>query len=146
MHPDEALQVDLIVPGGIQNIWVGEDPLQSSKASVARTPTGAVLSWPGGYKGSRDIYVVPNEPMEQSVATIQLRARIGDREWTPFSLRQGQLESRTILFSETLDGGGQLKVTVGRAPIPTDETQEVVGHDDEMQEMLKALGYVTGNE
>ena len=41
---------------------------------------------------------------------------------------------------------GQLKVTVGRAPVPTDETQEVVGHDDEMQEMLKALGYVTGNE
>lgn len=145
-HPNEDLQVDLVVPDGIKHIWIGEDPLESSKAHFALTPTGAVLSWPGGYRGSRDIYVVPNTPISKAIPSMRLQARIGKRTWTPLLLKNEQLNSRTQLLSQSLGGGGQLKVTLGRAPVPTNETQQIVGHDDEMQEMLKALGYVTGNE
>ena len=89
---------------------------------------------------------MPNTPISNAVPRIRLQARIGTRTWTPLLLRKEQLDSRTQLLSQSLNGGGQLKVTLGRAPVPTNETQQIVGHDDEMQEMLEALGYVTGNE
>ena len=145
-HPREDLQVELTVPSGIKHIWVGEDPLQASKAQFIPTESGALLTWPGGYKGSRDIYVVPQASIHDAVAQMSIQARIGHRAWTPLDLKQEQLDSRSHLLSKSLDGGGKIRATLGRAPAPTVETQEVVGHDDEMQEMLKALGYVTGNE
>ena len=72
--------------------------------------------------------------------------RIGERPWTSIPMPTRKAGQRRLINNYTLDGGGKISVSLSRSIQPLKETSQVIGHDDEMQEMLKALGYVTGNE
>ena len=131
------------IPGGIKHRWIGEDPLLASSAEV--DPKTGNLKWPGGFRGSRDIYVVPNKPILDVLPHISVKGRIGSRSWEVLDLDIPVQMKSPKLTAHGFTGGGTIEVSLSRAPVPTRETRDVVGHDDEMQEMLKALGYVTGN-
>ena len=145
-HPDTNLEIALQVPGGIRAIWVGEDPLMSSHADIKGSEETPILSWPGGYRGSRDVYVVPNRPIQEVLPDIILNGRVGTGQWEAISLDQAKLETTPNLAKHRFRQGAEIRMSVGRSPVPNQNTRNIVGHDDEMQEMLKALGYVTGNE
>ena len=145
-HKGSELVVTATVPGGFRHGWVGEDPLQASKATVELHEDQATLRWPGGFRGTREVYLVPKIPMEEALQEITVTGTLAEQTVAEIPVKTQSGSQRRILAHQVFSGGGQMIMTLARSPVPTKNATEVSGHDDELEEMLKSIGYVTGNE
>ncbi len=137
----EDLHLEIHVPGGVAAAWVGEDPTRRSAASVQVSGEVVEAVWPKGYSGVREVFFTSNgDPV---VVAPQLVVRSGDAgvELRPDGSalpRPG--DERSALIRGRV---GTRPVTVGWAvaPLPSNAGAAVDGHDAELQDALKAIGY-----
>lgn len=131
----------LHVPGGIAEVWIGDDPTQKSKATVDRVDAETVrLSFTGTGYVQREIFVVPVAPPEEAAAGTTLQA--GKSE--PVTLAVRPLGTESLPLAKVAAQGKNVTVTWAITPLPTGEA--LVGFDPEMEAALRALGYVEPEE
>jgi len=139
------LMVELTVPGGVERIVIGEDPLQKSSASAEIDGEVARITWKGGMRGTREVFVIPQVPAAEVASEVSMRAKSGSAEMTvgtggrtgivkPPRGRGGRLTKARI-------GGRTVSLTWGVVPIPPEGGRGVEGFDEEMRGELEALGY-----
>jgi arylsulfatase A-like enzyme len=157
------------VPGGFSWAWPGEDPLLNSFATVRHveepaeierllaerqitdhevdpTATGVEICWPGDYKGSREVYLVPNRPLLDIGYEMKCSGFLGDAEGGKRGTMQiskrryPALGANRVPFNRLMWDQRQVLWQFGISPVPVGGG--VVGRDSETEGMLAALGYV----
>jgi arylsulfatase A-like enzyme len=145
---DDDTVARLTVPGGIAAAFVGSDPTLNSHASVQIDGEVATITWTRGYRGSREVWVVPSEPMENVTTQLTAQIEFGDQRGTidvP-DTKSGTLPKVRVPLGRAQVGGRTVLIGYGIAPSPDDEMNEISGYDDELAEQLKAMGYVFDDE
>jgi arylsulfatase A-like enzyme len=146
---EEDLVLEITVPGGVKAAWVGDDPTEASFATVEQVPGGQTVraTWPAPYRGSRDVWFVPVEPLEKVTHGLKLHAVVGAATSDdtvagnkPAKLTDGQ-RPPPLLKVEV--GTRAYDLGFGVTPLPGDGVR-LSGHDPEMQSALEQIGYVTG--
>jgi arylsulfatase A-like enzyme len=169
-----GLWVMCTVPGGFGMAFRADDPLENSSVTVQRLEdpaqirarltefgidaaahtvpddAGAVeLCWNPGWAGSREVYLTPEDPLEQVGHQMVCSAYLGDAGGG----QQGTMRipperdptlagPRTPALAKLALGGRQLMWQFGISPEHGGELRELSGRDDETNEMLEAMGYV----
>ena len=146
--PDRPLKATIHVPGGIRAAWVGEDPTEASWAELDWKPGAneATITWPTGYRGSRDVWIVPTQPITDASPTLSIDAVDGDTTVhvvpSADAPRAPQGERGLMLSAEV--GERTLDVGFGFMPIPDPKARATSGFDPELSGQLEAMGYVVG--
>ncbi len=136
----------VVVPGGIAAAWVGADPTDRTKASVALDGDHAVVTWPKGSSAGREVYVLPAAPLEEATAAMTLTLDSG-KDHAEVSVKPaGPPLSRRSTLGRGTAGGRQVQLTLGVAPLPAPDTGAIVGYDPEVASMLQQLGYVDDDD
>jgi arylsulfatase A-like enzyme len=144
--PDEEMKAVLRVPGGAAQAFLGDDPLETSAASVSVDPDEetVTVSWAAGHSGVREVYVVPLGALDEVTPGLALELSVGasrrelavaeDRDPVP------DQDRRPLMSAKLGDRGVQ--VTWAFVPLPDERATALVGADAELDEALKAMGYV----
>lgn len=147
--PREDLVVEVTVPGGIAAAWVGDDPTDKSKASVSFEGDKLEARWHKGYGGSREVFFVPVQPLEQVtnglVMTVREPDGTVDVQQVPADRAPGLGRIRTPLTRSRAEGR-VIALSFGIAPQPAEGGKATVGADDELKAALEALGYAFDDE
>lgn len=152
--PRQPLVLDLTIPGGIANAWVGADPTEASQASIQWVPGEETIqiTWPAGFRGRRDVLVVPNLGIESTSANLTGTLRAGEQSGDvlvktgdkPAKLRRPSYATATVEESP----GRKRYVEIGLAtmPVPPSGGTALSGLDPEIEASLKAMGYLDEEE
>jgi arylsulfatase A-like enzyme len=136
------------VPGGIKEAWVGDDPTNASSAAVTVLDDVATVTWHKGFRGGREVYVIPNRSVDETSAGVSLFLSQGKDEFD-VGLPKNPPSLSSLVRTQFLRGkvGSRwVSVTLAIAPIPNQDSQALSGYDSEMAEMLQAMGYVVGDD
>ncbi|MEZ4239251.1 MAG: sulfatase [Myxococcota bacterium] len=157
------------VPGGFAETWAGDDPLMNSFATVRPIddpqeierllaerqvvdPTvdpaagGVEICWPGDYKGSREVYLVPKDPLLDVGHDMQCSGYLGDAKGGKRGtmrippVRYPALGVNRVPFNKLVWDQRQVLWQMGISPVPAGAA--TVARDSEAEGMLSALGYV----
>jgi arylsulfatase A-like enzyme len=135
------IQVDVHVPGGVANAWVGDDPTSTTLAEITSIEGEFVhLRFESRMRENREIFVVPNRPADEVVGEIGLK--ILGKGATFERLRALPHDGSGAALSRARSGSTALDVTWAVVPLPAGD--ELVGSDAELAGALEALGYATG--
>ncbi len=145
----QDLEVTFHVPGGVRAAWVGADPTEKSAAEVEVSGSTVVATWLGGMSGTREVFVLPNEPAPSLVADLLVEARRGkdcsSAKWdADKDVPAADGRSRRLL--RTTGSKTRVALTYGVAPEPPAEGRDLGGFDPESAEALRALGYIDDEE
>lgn len=146
--PDDLI-VTLRVPGGIEEVWLGEDPTEHSLAcpSMSDDPEEVVVNWPAPWRGAREVFVLPKRPIPEIVNDLEITARSDGDVHTP---RVPPAHPGVPGPRRTLARGwvGQRSYSVGLAvsPRPTAGMDALSGYDAETAAELEAMGYAVGDD
>jgi arylsulfatase A-like enzyme len=147
--PNHDLVVTVHVPGGVAQHWVGDDPLNQSSASTRMIDEEHLeVRWHKGFRQTREVYFVPVLPIADTTHQLHFDIVDGDAHKTMFvpkSLPAQPGKVRTPFIRATLPQR-VVALTWGLAPAPNADTQALEGRDDEMNELLEAMGYVDRDE
>jgi hypothetical protein len=145
--PKSALTIELSSDAGFVDTWLGVDPMSRATASVETTVDGAArVTFAKGAKGNREVYARPaGNVSDLSGLTLRfIDADTGEVLAT---------QKRTSEAEPTLDGkkhvllkgsGGRRSVTVtyGIAAEPPEGAEMTQAYSSEVEEALRALGYL----
>jgi hypothetical protein len=124
---------------------VGDEPLDRSHAVITPVDEEVIeVRWPREHRFTREVYIVPNLPVEE--VTHELRIRVEDEGvvkdvFVPKSVSPEPGRYRVPMFKVGLPHR-MVKFTWGLAPEKTDDTMDLSGRDSETNAMLEAMGYV----
>ncbi len=140
-RPNKPIRIDVDVPGGVSQVWVGDDPTSISKAVVLSADGDTVkLEFESRLREHREVFIVPARPAEEIVGEVGVRV-VG--KMTYFDrLRSTPYDGRGADLSTTRSGSTAVEVTWAILPLPLGEA--IVGSDGELTGALEALGYTTG--
>ena len=147
--PEHPLVIEITVPGGIRDAWVGEDPTRSSLALVewVRDDT-ARIQWPTSYRGPRTVWVAPKKALAEVTHGIKLDVTVGDiqeKMGVPATAPPNiSIPPKLLLTHAT--GSRRWELGFGVTPLPLKGGTELSGYDPETADMLKAMGYVVGDD
>ncbi len=137
---------ELDTPGGWAAAVVGDDPLNASAGAAVIEGTIARLTWKGGHNDVRELYAVPARPMAEALPELVIRMIGGE---TPMELSRAwsgdTLPTMDKFGSPLFEGrfkNRSMKVTWALVPIPPERGRALSGMDGEMEDALKALGYM----
>jgi hypothetical protein len=138
----------VLVPGGIEDAWVGDDPLKQGKATVSFEGEVAIAKWHKGYRGVREVYIAPIGRLSEVTHALEIVASEAGVEHTMKAnpKRAAVPDRASGALARANFPHRSLTLTFGIAPIPDDQTQELKGVDDELQDALEAMGYVEAEE
>jgi arylsulfatase A-like enzyme len=165
-QPIPGLWVMCTVPGGFREVWQADDPLESSEVTLRTLSDpaaigersarygiggapgegvgGAEICWHEGKFGSREVYLVPQRDLAEVGHQMVCTARYGSEQGTmriPAERDPTLAGPRAPALTQVALNGRTLSWRFGVGPIPNADTQPLQGQDDEMGEMLEALGY-----
>lgn len=136
------LTVEMVVPGGVAWAYPGDDPYQVSSAEVVVDGEVVRATWEGGFKGTREVFVVPMEDPSSLAASLQITStgagasgalEVGSPppafRGEGHTLAQGTLGDRSVA------------VTYAVVPAPPPEGGGIQAADAEASAALEALGY-----
>ena len=140
-RPNKPIRVDVQVPGGVAQVWVGDDPTSISKAVVISAQGELVkLEFESRLREHREVFIVPARHAPEIVGDVGVRI-VG--KMTYFDrLRATAYDGRGADLSTTRAGSTAVEVTWAVLPLPLGEA--IVGSDGELTGALEALGYTTG--
>ncbi len=140
-RPNKPIRVDVEVPGGVAQVWVGDDPTSITKAVVISAQGDLVkLEFESRLRENREVFIVPARPAQEIVGEVGVRI-VG--KMTYFDrLRSSPYDGRGSDLSTTRSGSSAVEVTWAVLPLPLGEA--IVGSDGELTGALEALGYSTG--
>jgi len=159
------------VEGGLKEAWVGNDPLEFGLAEVERIEGRSVIEeklaayqilghplpeepgrayeicWTSGKAGTREIYLMPERPLDEVGATLACSVYEGDatggrRSTLRVHPRRATLGAVRTPIARTKLQQRQVLLQFGISPLPTEGFVDVDGTDDEMSQSLTAFGYV----
>lgn len=135
-----ALTVDLHVPGGIAEVWVGDDPTQKTRADVALVDETTARATFHASRGAnrREIFVAPKEDAVANAGAVTLRVVKPGIE--PVALTPLPLDGHGQALATVKGLGRTVEVTYASVPRPSGKT--VVGIDEEQRSALQMLGYL----
>ncbi len=137
------LRVEITVPGGIADVWVGDDPTQHSEAAVSRdTDERATATFLSSRGSHREVFVIPRQDAVATAPTVEVRvAGVG-----PSGVRLAALpfDGAGAALGELRVGGHTLTVTYAVVPLPAGKAAP--GADPELQGALEMLGYSAREE
>jgi hypothetical protein len=155
LHPsrgatrDAPLTATVHIPGGIEEGWKGEDPLQRSEVEVQRIDDETVsLTWLDGFGGTREAFVLPAIPVADATRTLSVRLEQGERRCVlriPTNRPATPGQTRPALASARL-AKGSFRITWSMAPAPPEGAQALAARDSEMDAALEAIGYTDRDE
>jgi arylsulfatase A-like enzyme len=121
-----------------------EAPAGSARKSLGNT---VVVTFKKGYKGTREIYLVPVASPEDFGELTMVVEDTRGKEPARIQARENKVgEAKPDGTGEVLmrasAGGRSYSVTFTATPIPSVEGVEVAGYDAENEEALRALGYL----
>ena len=143
--PNHDLVVTVKVPGGVAQHWVGDDPLNQSSAATRMIDEETLeVRWHSGFRQTREVYFVPNKTLAETTHQLHFEVVDGDARKTMFVPKALAAEPGKIRtpFIRAAMPERVVALTWGLAPAPNSETQALEGRDDEMNELLEAMGYV----
>lgn len=148
--PAHPLVATMKVPGGIKAAWVGDDPTEQSLAELSWEPGSdtVVVTWPRGYRGSRDVWVVPTAKLADVTHKLTIQAQEGSTTQSftiPADKPAAPQGVRVVVLQEKV-GERRLELGFGVAPIPNGDTPQLSGYDPDLADQLKAMGYAVGDE
>lgn len=137
-RPQKPIEVEFHVPGGAASVWVGPDPTDTTRAQVISTDGDFVrMKFVSKLRENREVYVVPNLPADDVVATAEIRIIDNATKFEP--LRARPHDGSGSVLSKARSGATAAMVTWAIVPVSAGEVTQ--GSDDEMQAALEALGY-----
>jgi hypothetical protein len=137
-HASVSTPVEVRVPGGIEEAWIGDDPTQKSEATIRRPDDETLIaSFTGAYGVQREVFVIPRRPMSEVTQEVTIRMnRPGSQA---VSLEFAPPGSETLVLGRISTGGRGYQVTW--AVLPTPFGNGTVAADAEMNAALQAIGY-----
>ncbi len=145
--PAAPLVVELSNDAGFTNAWLGGDPMNRAPATAEVTEAGiARITFDKGAKGRREAYVRANGDL-LTLAGLTLRFVNGDtgevlatHERTAETLPEP--DGRKHVLLRGAGGRRSATVTYGIVADPPANAEAIQAFDSEVEEALKALGYV----
>lgn len=135
----------LIVPGGIARAWVGADPTDQSAAKVRIDGESAEATWLAGYRGSREVFVVPNLPIAEATPLLTLATTSAEgkpvERVIPPGVPMVPSRIRAPMLRGPVSGGRTLALGWSITVAPAADDTPIRGSDDEVKHALEALGY-----
>jgi hypothetical protein len=131
-----GLTVEVHVPGGIRDAWVGADPTNHSDATVEMLDADTVKATFKSGRAQREIFVVPVADAVQTAPLTSVLVRGGE----PVFLDALPLDGAGLPLARVTAGGRTLEVTYMSTPLPGG--RELVAVDNEQTSALEALGYL----
>ncbi|MFT6144229.1 MAG: arylsulfatase A-like enzyme [Myxococcota bacterium] len=144
---NSAVTVRLTVPGGVERVWVAEDPTNKSRATVRTHGNVVTAAWASGYRDTREVYVLPTLPIAEIAGTLSATAVYGDHEDTPTNTYRASAhgEPKTNLLVGRV-GNRNILVTSARVPIPLEGGAPLNATDPELLSALQEMGYAVGKD
>jgi arylsulfatase A-like enzyme len=148
--PADDLIATVHLPGGIDAAWVGDDPTSSSAATIALSEDKltATVTWVRGFRGTRNVWVVPKQPISEATPTLTITLTAG-AESAPFVVEADKPTApngkRVVLGSARVGERG-FEAGFGITPLPDAAGAALVGYDPALADQLRAMGYVVGDE
>jgi arylsulfatase A-like enzyme len=145
--PQDALLARVMVPGGVLDAWEGDDPTEASDATVTIAPGGEAVEivWPAGYRGSRNVWIVPRAPMSSATPALRVLAQEGDTcvALTPDPERPTSPQGDRALVASAKLVQRTLEVGFGVVPRLAEGQGRLSGASASVTAELEAMGYVT---
>jgi len=140
-------QNDLIatlhVPGGIENAWVGEDPTRKSASTVSWDGEVLTVTWEGGKRGTREIFVLPRAPVVDVSGSLSMTVATGNHEATAaFREPLATPDGRGRVLMQASVNNRTVKVRYAVVPQPYQGASGINAMSAESCAALLALGYV----
>lgn len=130
--------IDVQVPGGVEEAWVGDDPTSVTLAEIRGIDGDFVhLAFESKLKEHREVFIVPKRPAEEVVAEVAVKI-VG--KMSIFE-RLKPLPHDGSGASLSRARAGSTAVGVTWAVIPVPEGDALIGADGELSGALEALGY-----
>ena len=139
------LVVELLVPGGVAEAWVGDDPTQKSRAEVEVIGDDLVRATFHSTRSTnqREVFVAPKLDAVAIAPTVALRA-VGKNASEPVTLAPLLFDGLGEALASVKAMGRTVRVTYAAIPRPSGKT--VVGIDEEQRSALEMLGYLDSEE
>ena len=128
--------------------WVGDDPTRASSAEVTVDGETVTATWHQGFRGSREIYIKPKDPMADVTHKLKLSAKFGEHtgEAVVSSDSSPVLAKNRLPLAKLRVGNRSLSLSFAVSPIPNEKTMALDGYDPELASMLQAMGYAVGDD
>jgi hypothetical protein len=137
--PAQDLVLSLTVPGGFSETWVGGDPTSQSFAEVTTNGATATVTWKRGYRGTREVYLLPVSPLFELNGPIVAKLNNNEEQ----QLKSiAPIRSRAQRLGTLKHNKHRVTVNVALSLQPAEQATALVGFDEEVEGMLKVLGYV----
>ncbi|MBW1880806.1 MAG: sulfatase [Deltaproteobacteria bacterium] len=145
--PEIDLVAKVHVPGGVKAAWVGEDPTAKSAATVTVDGDTVTFIWLAGYRYAREVFFVSEAPWEEAVVGLRVDFTLGPDKTSTHVLDDKVLRKAiTGMLARLTVGGRTIQLNRAVAPIPHENTTTPRGYDEEVVEMLRAMGYAVGTD
>lgn len=146
-NSEQEFQAILHVPGGVRHAWAAEDPMRLSEVEIDTSVDSEVrIVWAGNARSEREVYLLPNLPLDQSLpsltGTVQHRSARVELSLVPGPNWPPPWDGQPRPLLRGRSGGRTMTVDYARVPMPAAERPALSGVDAEVNEDLKALGYV----
>lgn len=146
--PAHDMVVTLNVPGGVTEVWVGVDSTEAGLATAKIEGEQVIATFHKGYRGSREVFVLPKRPLAETTRHLTGQAVVGDQQGQ-FAVSgtdrlDKELPKLRVPITRTQVGGRWAVITYGIAPIPNEDTRGTSGFNPEISAALEALGYAVG--
>lgn len=144
--PAEDLVLTITVPGGVRRAWVGDDPTEASLATVTVEGEQLVATWPARWRGSRDVWFVPNAPLAEVTHAMKIVGAEGSvqKELAIDASKPATLPATPELLLRGDVGERGFELGFGITPLPVEGARALSGFDASLRAELEAMGYVVG--
>jgi len=143
---DQDLVARVTVPGGVARAFVADDPTGTTGAEVRVEGDTVVTTWPKRFRMVREVFVVPNAPFDEASTGLAIECQFGDlvaRDRIDGPERYEPDDAALLALSM---GGRTVRLSRAVVPMPYATGQALEGYDDELAEMLRAMGYAVGDD
>jgi hypothetical protein len=110
--------------------------------------TRVTATWPKPWRGTRDVWVVPELPPAEVTHGLVLEARAGDevRRMQVAADKPAELPDEPELLVRGDIAGRGFELGFGITPLPLEGTEALSGFDPGLRAELEAMGYVVGGD
>lgn len=130
--------VQLTVPGGIAEVWTGDDATNRTSIEIEREGDEQVtLRFSGSRGRQREAFVLPKAPLSEVLSTITARA---SSSVAPITLNAVPQVGNGEVLGTVQTGGATVTITYAVVPLPAGNV--TVAMDPELLAALQAMGYM----
>jgi hypothetical protein len=138
----QELRLRLRLPGGFSHAVVADDPTRQAAAEATLVGDTAELVWAAGHRGTREVFLVPATGDEAALDQLEVLVVGAEERSLPLRdpLPAADGSGAAVVIGKA--AGRSIKVTRAVVPLVPDALERTAGYDPEVEQELRALGYV----